>query len=103
MAIRSRTVSDFASLLSLVLATTPIANVNGPLVVDKTGIDGLYDFNFHWTPDDAKASVESINQTDDDSRISFFDAIQEQLGLKLVPAKLPTPVVAVDAVQMPTN
>jgi bla regulator protein blaR1 len=100
---QSKTLSDFADFLSLVLSTTPIADVHGPLVVDNTGIKGLYDFKLHWTPDDAKASVESQNHSDEDSRISFFDAIQEQLGLKLVPTKLPTPVVVVDAVRMPTN
>ncbi len=100
--IQSKTVSEFASYLSLVMSTTPIADVKGPLIVDKTGIKGLYDFKMHWIPDDAKAAIASQNQADDDSRISFFDAIQEQLGLKLESAKGPVQVLAIDHVESPS-
>jgi uncharacterized protein (TIGR03435 family) len=72
-------------------------------VVDKTGLQGLYDMKFTWTPDKRGVSRGASPQpVSSDSEITIFDAIQEQLGLKLVPAQIPTQVLVVDNVQMPT-
>ena len=79
-------------------------------VVDKTGLEGSYNIDLRWTPNRGAASIASQNQasdfseiTIDDPEITIFDAIEDQLGLKLVPAKVPTPVIVVDSVQMPTS
>lgn len=71
-------------------------------VVDKTGLEGLYSVNLHWTPDPGQAPYLPKPPADE-PEITLFDALEEQLGLKLVPADLPTPVVVVDAVQLPTT
>ena len=71
-------------------------------IVDKTGLEGLYAVKLNWTPDLSRAPgfpKEEANQ----SGITFFDAIHEQLGLKLTPARIPLPVVVVDDVQMPST
>ncbi|MEK6398775.1 MAG: TIGR03435 family protein [Terriglobus sp.] len=47
-----------------------------------------------WSPDDGSAP--------DSNAPGFFKAIQEQLGLKLVPAKEPLEVLVIDAVSQPT-
>jgi uncharacterized protein (TIGR03435 family) len=66
----------------------------GRPVVDKTGLTGKYDFTLDYVPV-AKAA------TDDSGGPSIFTALQEQLGLKLEPAKAPMDVLVIDAVERP--
>jgi uncharacterized protein (TIGR03435 family) len=66
-------------------------------VIDKTALTGNYDLTLQWTPDDAPAS------TDADSVPSIYTAVQEQLGLKLQPAKAPVEVLVVDHAAMPSE
>jgi bla regulator protein BlaR1 len=61
-------------------------------VVDKTGIDGPMDFTLQWAPDGA---------TDTDAP-SIFTAVQEQLGLKLAPARGAVDVLVVDSAERPS-
>jgi uncharacterized protein (TIGR03435 family) len=64
-------------------------------VLDQTGLKGQYDFELKYTYDDARAP------TDGSAPPSLFTAIQEQLGLKLEPAKAPAEVLAIDHVERP--
>ena len=66
-------------------------------VIDKTGLTGNYDLTLQWTPDDRPAS------TDDNAPPSIYTAVQEQLGLKLQPAKAPVEVLVVDHAATPTE
>jgi len=68
----------------------------GKPVVDMTGIKGRYDFILKWAPDDLSA--------DGNSNPSIFTALQEQLGLRLSPRKLPFSILVVDhADKVPTE
>ena len=60
-------------------------------VVDRTGLQGLYDFTLDWTPDGVQGA--------DDFRPSLFTALQEQLGLKLEAAKGAVAVLVVDSME----
>jgi uncharacterized protein (TIGR03435 family) len=65
-------------------------------VVDKTGLNGYFEFKLEWTPDDGNKP--------DDSGPSIFAALQEQLGLKLESRKGPLDVLVVDhADKIPTD
>ena len=64
--------------------------------VDQTGLTGRYDFQLKWTADESKAP------SDGSAPPGLFTAIQQQLGLKLEPAKAPMDVLVVDAVQRPS-
>ena len=64
----------------------------GRPVVDKTGLDGVFDFNLDWTP-------EGVATADSDATPSIFVALQEQLGLKLEAQKSPVEVLIVDHVE----
>ena len=75
----------------------------GRPVVDKTGIAGRYDLKLQWTPDDRVSSASSSDSVDAKSAPSLFTALQEQLGLKLEPAKGPVQVLVIDHVEMPTE
>jgi bla regulator protein blaR1 len=83
--------AEFAKQLSMQL---------GKNVVDKTGLTGQYDFNLHWS----EAETNSAGASSDAAPAagpSLFDAIQEQLGLKLVPQQGPEDVLVIDHVEWP--
>jgi len=77
----------------------------GRPVVDRTGLNGLYDLSLQW--DDAPipdggvlgADVHAASGTD---RGSIFSAIQEQLGLRLEPQKCPVEVIVIDRIERPS-
>jgi len=69
----------------------------GRTVTDKTGLTGRYDFELHYTPDNTPADSPLAGGP------SIFTAIQEQLGLKLLPSTTPLDVLVVDSTQRPSE
>lgn len=67
-------------------------NFNNRLVVDRTKLEGSWDFNFRYTPR-VPAGIQTVGE-----QISFFDAVEKQLGLKFEAATVPMPVIVVDNV-----
>jgi uncharacterized protein (TIGR03435 family) len=67
----------------------------GRLVVNKTGLTGKYDFTLTWTPDEQQGTL--------DAGPTLFTALEEQLGLKLVPAKSPVDILVIDHVERPSE
>ncbi len=65
------------------------------LVVDKTGLTGSYDLTMDWVHDSPSASADTP------AGPTVFTALEEQLGLKLEPAKGPVPVLVIDSVEKP--
>jgi uncharacterized protein (TIGR03435 family) len=61
-------------------------------VADLTAVEGEYDFKLEWTPDDMKPGAAAALPAGP----SIFTALQEQLGLKLEPRKVPTEVLVID-------
>jgi uncharacterized protein (TIGR03435 family) len=80
--------------LTMTIIAEELSQITGRVAVDKTGLTGRYDSKLQWTPDDA-ASTEAEFPT-------LFTAIQEQLGLKLEPAKEAIPVLVIDHIDLPT-
>jgi uncharacterized protein (TIGR03435 family) len=80
--------------LTMILIAEELSKITGRVVVDKTGLSDRYDFKLQWSADDAPVT--------DNSGPSLFTAIQEQLGLKLEPAKEAAPVLVIDHVDPPT-
>jgi bla regulator protein blaR1 len=76
-------------------------------VIDKTGLKGSYDFNLKWTenpnqpPDAAGANDATDNSVAPEA--SLFNAIQQQLGLKLEPQKQPMDILVIDHIEVPTG
>jgi uncharacterized protein (TIGR03435 family) len=95
---KKRTLSDFARFMQFVVLDRP--------VVDKTGIAGSFDFTLRWTPDESQFSRLGIfyRPPAEDSILPppLFEAIQEQLGLKLEPVKAPVDALVIDHVERPT-
>ena len=73
---------------------TSLRSLAGRPVVDKTGIQGRYDFTLSFARlDDPESTLAS-----------FSTAVQEQLGLKLEPAKVPLELLVIDHVEkIPTE
>ncbi len=71
-------------------------------VVDQTGIEGFYDFDLFWTPARlVDGSGGSGAPSAAGSGTTVFHALQDQLGLKLEPRKLPLPIVVIDHIERP--
>jgi bla regulator protein BlaR1 len=72
----------------------------GRQVVDQTRVKGTYDFALTWEPQGI-AAVDAANTAGDAP--SLFTAIQDQLGLRLAPAKAPVEVIVIDHVEPPST
>ena len=68
----------------------------GP-VTDRTGLTGLYDWSLRFSPPRLSATPAS-----DDAPPQLFTALQEQLGLKLVPEKTKVKIFVIDHIEKPT-
>ena len=68
------------------------------LVVDKTGLTGTYDFTLDWASD-----IGGQPTSEASSGPTMFTAVEEQLGLRLQPAKAPVPVMVIDHLEKPTE
>jgi bla regulator protein blaR1 len=73
--------------------------LGGRVVVDQTGLKGTYDFTLTWS--ESVASSGGLESGTDAP--SLFTAVQEQLGLKLVPTKGPVEVIVVDHIEKPSE
>ena len=83
----------------------------GRSVVDKTGLTEKYDLMLRWSPDEHATPMsngpenlqQGIARSRDLSEPSIFTAIQEQLGLRLVPSKGPVECVFIDHIERPSE
>jgi bla regulator protein blaR1 len=81
------------------LAARDLTRAVGAVVVDHTGIAGDFDVTLEWTPDTPDAGPQARTG---DPGVSIFTAVQEQLGLKLEPARGPVDVLVIDRIERPT-
>ncbi len=87
-----------------------LSRIAGSMVVDKTGLQGFYDFTLEYAPDpslagrsDLPGRPPGLDRPANDGA-SLFSAVQEQLGLKLESTKGPVSVLVIDrAVQPEAN
>jgi len=84
-----------------------ISNLSGQtrrVVIDKTGLSGKYSFSLKWNPLEGQDVPQSFldQYPDFKNRPGLVDAIQEQLGLKLEPAKGPVDVYVIDHIEKPS-
>jgi uncharacterized protein (TIGR03435 family) len=70
----------------------------GRMVVDRTGLEGPFDFELTYAP-----AARGGGPPPSDDRPSIFTAVQEQLGLTLEPAIAPVEVLVIDSVSLPTE
>jgi uncharacterized protein (TIGR03435 family) len=87
------------SITQFVLAS--LTKVDRPLR-DKTGLTGKYDFTFDFAPPRIGGGPD-INASEPQPGMTFKDAMQDRLGLKLVPDKGPVTTYVLDHVEKPTE
>jgi uncharacterized protein (TIGR03435 family) len=81
------------------------------IVIDKTGLTGLFDFRLEWNRAATAALVSSGALNDpnkatpspDPDSPSIFTALEEQLGLKLESSKGPVEVLIIDHAEKPSR
>jgi uncharacterized protein (TIGR03435 family) len=105
---QSTTLSQFAEKVRDAAA----GDVNLP-VVDLTGLTGVFDFSLTWTPggrasaagreDDARPAAGIVDASTPTGELSFFEAVQKQLGLKVQQQRHPMPVMVIDHVERPAE
>lgn len=93
LAVRNATMGDFTGKLQGGILSRP--------VVDRTGIEGRFDFILKWTPDDVGPSQAAAAAAN--SAPGLATAIQEQLGLKLESTKSVASTLVVETVAHPTG
>jgi uncharacterized protein (TIGR03435 family) len=84
-----------------------LASVMGRPVIDRTGFTGTLDLHLKFTPDTSTqglpgGALGAAPADPDSARPNVFEALQEQLGLKLTSSKGPVEVLIIDHVARPT-
>lgn len=77
-----------------------LSGLTGRIVQDRTGLNGGFDFELQFAPESGTVSESSAPSG---NGASLFTALEEQLGLKLRPARGPVDVVVIDRVEQPTE
>ena len=84
-----------------------LARVTGREVVDKTEIRGKFDIRLEYLPEQTTPGPAPLDQTDVPADIlpgpSLFAAVEQQLGLKLVPVKGSRQVIVIDHIEKPSG
>jgi uncharacterized protein (TIGR03435 family) len=91
------TMAQFAELLPNIVGSyfrTPVA--------DRTGLQGAWDFSINYSPESVFRTPGAGGAADVASTptgaLSIFEAIEQQLGLKLRPEKRMLPVMVIDSI-----
>ena len=86
-----------ASGLTMADLATSLSGLGRP-VIDETGLGTQrFDFELRWTPVTVSAGASTPGGP------SIFTALEDQLGVKLVPKNLPMDVLVIDHVQQPSD
>ena len=72
-------------------------------VIDQTGLTGRYDFTLEWIPEPHQPNRTAAEVPPDTQGTSLFQAIQEQLGLKLDPSKATINTLVIDQIKLPSE
>jgi len=79
-----------------------LARKSGRPVVDRTGIADRIDFQLEWTLESNGPATPGREVEFDPNPLTFLDAVREQLGLKLQPAKAPVRILVIDRIERPS-
>jgi uncharacterized protein (TIGR03435 family) len=81
------------------------------LIDDRTGLSGAFDFTLEWAPDPVTAVVvpsqapatlpRSLPSVPLSNAVNFLAALEQQLGLVIVPELAAEPALIVDEIQLP--
>jgi uncharacterized protein (TIGR03435 family) len=90
------TMTDFTGFLQLFVLDRPVVN--------QAGIAGRFDFQCTFTPDDSQFNGHSpLSSQSDATAPSLYEALQQQLGLKLSAERTSVDVIAIDHMEQPSE
>ena len=92
-----------APIHSLIDGLESVPDIGGRKVIDNTGLTGAYDFSLNWMALQTAAASAGESAPSGGEGVSLFTAIEEQLGLKLVPAKAPGQLLVIDHIERPSE
>ncbi|MEO8099905.1 MAG: TIGR03435 family protein [Acidobacteriota bacterium] len=93
---RNATITELAQSMQSAVLDRP--------VIDRTGIEGRYDFTIDWMPDETQfASFGPPQAIPDNGKPDIFKAYQEQLGLKIEGVRAPADVLVLDKTERPSD
>jgi uncharacterized protein (TIGR03435 family) len=96
---KNATIEQFAQMMQQAVLDRP--------VVDRTGLSGTFNFELTFSPDSSQFNGHSPSMPLGADGISplpdLYEAMQQQLGLKLVVEKIPVDVLVIDHVEMPSE
>jgi uncharacterized protein (TIGR03435 family) len=102
LTVRNQSMKDFATWMQSGVMDKP--------VVDETELKDKYDLQLKWTPDESqfaqfRGTGAVVPPPSDDPKAppNLYTAMQEQLGLKMGPAKFPDDVIVIDHVEKPSE
>ena len=98
MQVNNGKISDFAGWMQRYVLDRP--------VVDRTGITDRFTFLLKWAADDSQFGgfPFGLRAADDNAnRSNLYDAVQQQLGLKLEATKAPVEVLVIDRLEKPSE
>jgi uncharacterized protein (TIGR03435 family) len=110
---RGHLIAKGLSLAQLAEILSWMPEVGVRKVVDETGIPGTFDLSFRWafdrTPSATSPAIANTGIPADTAALpdvsgpSIFDAVQEQLGLKLEAIKGPLEFLVIDHIEKPSD
>jgi uncharacterized protein (TIGR03435 family) len=92
---KNATVRQLASMLQSAVLDRP--------VVDDTGINGRYDFDLEWTPDEWQFGGILPLADPNSGKPGLYTAIQQQLGLKLTATRGDAETLVIDGLDRPSG
>ena len=98
MFVSNATMGDFATVMQ--------GNVLDRPVLDRTGLQGRFDFTLNWTPDESQfrgTGIQVPPAAADAKLPGLFTAIQEQIGLRFESVTAPVEVIVIDGAEKPSN
>jgi uncharacterized protein (TIGR03435 family) len=84
-----------------------LSRTTGHTIVDRTELRGNFDIRLEYLQDRTNPGPAAVDQSDASAEIqpgaSLFTALEQQLGLKLVPVKGTREVIVIDHVEKPSG
>ncbi len=91
-----------SSMELLASALSGLGRLGRP-VVDRTGLTGEVDYEIQWVQEPAGAAPPDPATAAADVGPTFREALHDQLGLKLEPARAPLRILVVDHIERPSE